>query len=180
MARTWLAAAGALLAACLDEATSLTVADLNARIELPPGWQVVVLAAPWRAGLASPATVRARTDAGQPADNPRWQDVLVGVELGRTIESVADAACRGERREQRLPGARRVIRCDGQRATEGDVQMLLPTREAFVALPAGVLHLSLEGRGGAVRATAPALLDTILERLRVGDGPPAPSVPPRG
>lgn len=179
MATTWLAAAGVFLAACLDEA-SFTVADLNARIELPPGWQVVALAAPWRAGLSTPATARARADAGQPADNPRWQDVLVGVVLGRTIESVANAACRGERREQRLSDARRVIRCDGQRATEGDVQMLLPTREAFVALPGGVLHLSLEGRGGAVHATAPALLDTILEGLRVGDGPPASSVPPRG
>ena len=136
---------------------------LGIALTVPAGWQVTPLAADdWRLGIASPSTQERARAVGQPADNPRYQDVLVG----RAPTDAPRQICRG--REETLTVAdARAMACDSQHAVGSDPGLLVAARDVFVPGPHGLIRLATEGESDRLGADRRSALEAVLQGLRL-------------
>ena len=162
-----LAAFALVLGACRALADGADVhhrdSALGVTLTLPAGWRVTPLTADgWRLGIASPRTQERARGVGQPADNPRYQDVLVG-------SAPADAPrqlCRGREQTLTVAGAR-AIACDGEHAVGSDPGVLVAARDVFVPGPHGLVRLAAEGESDRLGADRRSALEAVLGGLRL-------------
>jgi len=136
---------------------------LGIALTLPAGWRVTPLADDgWRLGIASPRTQERARGVGQPADNPRYQDVLVA-------PAPADAPrqiCRGREETLTVAGAR-AIACDSTHAIGSDPGVLVAARDVFVPGPQGLVRLAAEGESDRLGADRRSALEAVLRGLRL-------------
>ena len=136
---------------------------LGIALTVPAGWRVTPLAADdWRLGIASPPTQERARIVGQPADNPRYQDVLVGSAPTEAPHRI----CRGREETLTVAGAR-AIACDSQHAVGNDPALLVAARDVFVPGPHGLIRLAAEGESDRLGADRRSALEAVLHGLRL-------------
>jgi len=136
---------------------------LGISLTVPAGWRVTPLAADdWRLGVASPSTQERARAVGQPTDNPRYQDVLVGPALADAPHRV----CRGREETLTVAGAR-AIACDSQHAVGSDPGVLVAARDVFVPGPHGLIRLAAEGESDRLGADRRSALEAVVHGLRL-------------
>ena len=136
---------------------------LGIALTVPAGWRVTPLAGDtWRLGIASPPTQEQARGVGQPADNPRYQDVLVGP----AATDAPQRLCRGREETLTVAGAR-AMACDSQHAVGSDPGLLVAARDVFVPGPHGLIRLAAEGESDRLGADRRSALEAVLQGLRL-------------
>jgi len=136
---------------------------LGIELTVPAGWRVTSLAGDdWRLGIASPSTQERARAVGQPADNPRYQDVLVG----RASADAPDRICHGREETLTVAGARATA-CDSQHAVGSDPGLLVAARDVFLPGPHGLIRLAAEGESDRLGADRRSALEAVVHGLRL-------------